>query len=430
MVSKLQSLLFILVVVTIAFIFTGFTPASDTAAHEPGGPSQLEPGDEAVVAAGDDCLNLRSAAGLDKPIENCLATGVSVTILGGPVSANNYTWVEIEHWAGNTGWVAAEYLEKAGTGEPTERAVAASVPEQRGGQALVETGGSCLNFREGPGLEHDTFTCLADGTQLDVLGESVGADGHTWVHVARDNGERGWVADEYLLFFDLGPAIERQVIGTSLQGRDIEAITVGDGPHAIMLVGGIHTGPEAETVDLVRALKQHFAYSAARLPAELKLVFVPNANPDGYALGTRVNARGVDLNRNWPASDWREDAVHGDSPTSGGTEPLSEPETRALFDFIVGVEPLFVLSYHGYASLVEDNGHGVSELLSAAYAATSGYEHISEWTHYEVTGGFIEALEEHGIAAADVELAHDDAASFERNLRGVQAVIDAVAALD
>lgn len=224
------------------------------------------------------------------------------------------------------------------------------------------------------------------------------------------------------------PTVERTTIGHSVRGRPIEAFSIGNGTSTIVLVGGIHNGAEEESVHLVRELLAHFEDHPSELPGDIQLVFVPNVNPDGYAAGTRTNARGVDLNRNWPTVDWKPVAMHGDQEVSGGTAPLSEPETRALHDLLLELDPLFVLSYHGYASLIEDNGVEANGLelafeLTAAYAAATGYEHIRDWPYYEITGQLIDAMEEEGIAAADVELALNDATPFQRNLRGLRATM-------
>ena len=61
---------------------------------------------------------------------------------------------------------------------------------------------------------------------------------------------------------------------------------------------------------------------------------MPTINPDGVAAGTRGNAHGVDLNRNFPY-DWR--------PLGGGEysgpAPLSEPESRAAHRLILESSP-------------------------------------------------------------------------------------------
>lgn len=225
--------------------------------------------------------------------------------------------------------------------------------------------------------------------------------------------------------------LERSVIGSSLQGRDIEAFGIGEGPVTIVLIGGIHTGIESESVHLVQDLRDHIEDNPGELPRGMRVVFVPNANPDGYASGDRLNARGVDLNRNWPADNWQPDAVHGSGLVDGGSAPLSEPETRAVHDLLLELQPAFILSYHGYAGLLEDNGvsgngqPGAFD-LTRAYAGAADYEHIREWDIYEITGQLIDAMEEEGIAAADVELVYRDATSFDRNLAGLRAVFAAL----
>lgn len=217
-------------------------------------------------------------------------------------------------------------------------------------------------------------------------------------------------------------------IGESRHGRAISAFTIGTGDDRIVLVGGLHAGPEAESSDIVQALFNHFGQAIGALPAGTEIVFLPRTNPDAYAAGSRLNALGVDLNRNWPAENWSALATHGDTPVSGGLKPLSEPETAALYAFLVEHAPDLVLSYHGYAALIEDNGVGAASALAPAYAESADYEHIDEWPYYVITGQFIDAMAEAGIAAADIELAQDDPAAFERNLLGLAAAWEELAA--
>ena len=78
-------------------------------------------------------------------------------------------------------------------------------------------------------------------------------------------------------------------------------------------------------------------------------------NPDGCQLGLRANARGVDLNRNFPAANWRagetvyrwnSSAQERDVVLLTGDKPGSEPETQALCQLIHKIHPALVVSFH------------------------------------------------------------------------------------
>jgi len=51
-----------------------------------------------------------------------------------------------------------------------------------------------------PGLDGGKIGALRDGTVLVVIGDSVAADGYTWIQVVDPKGRVGWVPDQYLIF--------------------------------------------------------------------------------------------------------------------------------------------------------------------------------------------------------------------------------------
>ncbi|HEV2790785.1 MAG TPA: DUF2817 domain-containing protein [Solirubrobacterales bacterium] len=138
-------------------------------------------------------------------------------------------------------------------------------------------------------------------------------------------------------------AVERSVIGHSVQGRPIVSVRLGppDAALKMLVVGDIH-GNERAGMRIARLL------IALGAPRDAELLVVPTINPDGVAARTRGNAHGVDLNRNFPF-DWR--------PLSGGEysgpRPLSEPESRAAHRLILREKPDVTIWFHQPFGLVD-----------------------------------------------------------------------------
>ena len=121
-------------------------------------------------------------------------------------------------------------------------------------------------------------------------------------------------------------------VGRSVEQRDITLHVYGSGSRAVLLIGGLHTGSEDNTRLMAERIAAWFAANPRAIPPSITLFIVPSANPDGTASGAHTNARGVDLNRNWPTSGWTR--AHGGSRYWGGPRPASEPETKAMIAFL------------------------------------------------------------------------------------------------
>lgn len=148
------------------------------------------------------------------------------------------------------------------------------------------------------------------------------------------------------------------VYGASLEGIPLTAYLPQSGNAAILVLASIH-GDEAETTVVVsEALRS--------IPTgDLQAAVILCGNPDGMLRGTRGNGRGVDLNRNFPTSNWSGDPVHyktrandaRDIALSPGAEPASEPETRALISLIERLRPRAVVSLHAALACIDDAGN-------------------------------------------------------------------------
>jgi hypothetical protein len=154
---------------------------------------------------------------------------------------------------------------------------------------------------------------------------------------------------------------KRVLIGTSVEGRPIVAWTFGSARarRKVLVVGCIH-GDECAGLAIVSALMR------THVPKGVQLWLVPEMNPDGAAADTRQNARGVDLNRNFPYR-WQPIA---DPTYYAGSEPASEPETRAAIRLVRRIRPAVTIWYHQHMDLVDQSGgdRGVAR----RYAQVSG----------------------------------------------------------
>jgi hypothetical protein len=179
------------------------------------------------------------------------------------------------------------------------------------------------------------------------------------------------------------PVLVEDTIGFSAGGRPISLYTLGDGPRVVTLVGGIHAGFAPAGVAVVEQAMTHYQANTDEIPDGVALHFIPNANPDSpFAPGEvagRLNARGVDLNRNF-GCDWSDNSTTAAGvPLNEGSAAFSEPEAVALRDYFTSVQPGLVIFYEARASsgLITpgecEGSIGDTERFARAYAAGSGY---------------------------------------------------------
>ncbi len=167
----------------------------------------------------------------------------------------------------------------------------------------------------------------------------------------------------------LKPCVAAQlkpVAAKSVQGRHImlREFNAAQSPSArVLVIGAIH-GDELTSASIVfrwlELLQQ--PHNEARL---YHWRVIPVLNPDGLLARppTRVNARGVDLNRNFPTYNWLQEAprywekqTRRDPRRYPGKAPASEPESRWLHDEIVRFKPDVIVAIHAPYGVLDFDG--------------------------------------------------------------------------
>lgn len=159
------------------------------------------------------------------------------------------------------------------------------------------------------------------------------------------------------------PAPSWTEAGRSVEGRPIETLVVGDGPRRVLWVGGIH-GNEREGKLATEELPTAFA-DAKSLAQRITLTVVRDLNPDGSAARRRGNAQHIDLNRNFPASNFEPSRDRGE-------RPLDQPESQLLHDLILELRPDLVVVCHSTRDGFI-NYDGPSRAFAERFHDKSGY---------------------------------------------------------
>lgn len=148
-----------------------------------------------------------------------------------------------------------------------------------------------------------------------------------------------------------------------------------------LIIAGTHGDETAALVSLSCALR-------SLVPEARRHHTVLAVNPDGCQLGLRANARGVDLNRNFPAANWRQGETRyrwsssietREVVLSTGEKPGSEPETHALCQLVHRLRPAWVVSFHDPLGCIEDPhatplGRWLAQAFMLPLVTSVGYE--------------------------------------------------------
>ncbi len=239
----------------------------------------------------------------------------------------------------------------------------------------------------------------------------------------------------------------KSVLGTSVEGREIESYRFGNGSTTLAIVGGIHGGYEWNSSLLAYELMDYLSANQNLVSKYLTVIIVPNANPDGLykivkkegrfkasdvptgvneAPG-RFNANGIDLNRNFDCK-WQPKSTWQNKTVSAGTKPFSEPEAAVIRDFALSTKPASIVFLHSqsgavYASQCEDGILPETLNIMNTYAKASGYKAVPEFDAYETTGDSEAWLAKVGIPSITVELTNHTDTDLEKNLAGIKALL-------
>jgi protein MpaA len=181
----------------------------------------------------------------------------------------------------------------------------------------------------------------------------------------------------------------RRILAHSVQNRPIDGVFFG--PEKITrldtLFIGVFHGDEEISADLLNRWLEHLqAGQFAKEPIDFTqkpILIIPVLNPDGLLADTRMNANGVDLNRNYPTPEWKEE--NQDTIYYSGKSAGSEPETKLVMELIETYQPQKIITVHSPYKVL--NFDGPSKALAETMAKESGYS-VVEDIGYPTPGSF------------------------------------------
>jgi murein peptide amidase A len=159
----------------------------------------------------------------------------------------------------------------------------------------------------------------------------------------------------------LAPSPARSAAGRIVWMRDVKPEHVAT---RVLVIGAIH-GDELSSASLALHWIRLATQTSAASPQPIYWRFIPALNPDGLFSQPprRVNANGVDLNRNFPTPHWERDAkVYWEKRTGRdprrypGPKPLSEPESRLVHEEILRFRPQLIVSIHAPYGVLDFDG--------------------------------------------------------------------------
>jgi len=207
-------------------------------------------------------------------------------------------------------------------------------------------------------------------------------------------------------------SIERKIFGYSENGRAIYGYEIGDSKNCLLLIAGAH-GREKGGKDLLDKLLEEVLAYPNLIDSEQRLIIIPLMNPDGYyGQEDKVNANGVNLNRNFYTSSWVRQSS-ADETTYAGPKPFSESETRVVKEVAESCQSGVMIAFHSQGHLASPEVGARSLALARWYADKTGYHYFDEWDYAgTVTRWFEERV---GGAAMTVELTNHIDSDWEIN---------------
>ena len=162
-----------------------------------------------VVTALEDNVNIREDASVDAEVVEQVAADVELTIVSGPVDADDYTWYEVEiNSSGASGWVVEDFIVVPGEAEATPEATEEATEEANGtpeaevdfaeGDAVVVNDDG-VRIRVDASTEGEVVDTLAEGTELTIVSGPEEANDYIWYEVETADGEiTGWIVSDFL----------------------------------------------------------------------------------------------------------------------------------------------------------------------------------------------------------------------------------------